>query len=782
MFTLSWIKYLLVGRSVWWKSWFGLSLFLALGGGVAYYKFSLPVNFIFLLGYLSALVALLSLGKPQLPSRQTWLFILGVTVIYTALHLPVFAHAPWNENGIFDDAAWDIFLMKRHLGVHPWQSLHFDSIGMIDREYIFHTVMYVWFSIFGYSLKVFNYGLLFLGGVTVVFAALVVRIYFSSRVALIASIIMTMQPFHYTHQFIGHRYAIALPLLAILFYFLAALEKCYTEKLGALPETVTNNDAAIHQAQQRLNWYGVWSIILLGVTVMSSIMGRQVLYTIVAVVGIQIIIWGWPWVKNNKAHVLAWIKAPFRSKWNFPKLKTKWKALPAKLSGPAFRQTWKEFWGKAKSLLAPWVIWGVLLAIVLLPHLLYVGGKHGFYLTREHDLMRGFFTHPDLWWRRIVQTLQMLFMPILGHKEFSRFSLDAALMPVWIWPLWIVGLYNVFKQQRYFLLILNFIAAVGSCVAGPYDFRFFFSVPAWMITFGCGLGVISKGTWIRDWWRLALARDKVKFVIILVLILVVIAALGLWGNHRFREHLQGMYLAGGLWGGMLLFLLTVGIGLWYSHRKQNISRLRFWQGIGTVGSLIIVLVGLIVTGKNLAVLEGKPREIHALQHVDVGRARMMQDMLRGRSFVDASFHDKDELRPPPLELPNTRVAICSIAYGVIHMFLRDPNQNDAIFGLCQGPMSVLRWHEVWKHNRHFWSHLSPRNESRYLFMWDLTEEQAALYSFLRQLNPPGELKVLNSTVDGSKVRIFYLAQTAEEFRQWQRQLRFIRDPKSAPKK
>ncbi len=350
----------------WWALGGGLLLTITLSSGINYYAWGRPSNEIFLAGYLLSIIWVFLKTHPERPARATLGFIGAVSLIYLALHLPIFEHASWNTNGLFDDAAWDIFLIRQKLQTLPWQTIRYDPIGNIVREYLFHSFMAGWLGVFGYSIKAFNYGLLCLGGLTVIFAALAVRLFFKDQVALVAAVMMTLLPFHYIHQFLGHRYAIAPPLLALAIYFFLRGQQAAVRFKG---------------------WYFCWTAVWLGLLTMSSIMGRQALYAAL-VVGIwHLGIEGYRWYQGK---------------------------------------TRRPAWGEA----GRWyVLMGAVLGLVLVPHLLYMGLKEFPYLGHEQELVSNFWQDPHLWIEHLYQIWQMVFSPVIGCRPYVRFALDTALMP-----------------------------------------------------------------------------------------------------------------------------------------------------------------------------------------------------------------------------------------------------------------------------------------------------------------------------------------------------------------
>lgn len=149
------------------------------------------------------------------------LIVVFIIILYWLTHLWNFSTAPWNQNGLFDDAAWDIYFAKNYAFKTPFQAAFFDEVGLISREVVFHYYISILFKLFGYNLLVFNLSLLILGFVTVFFTTLIIhRLFKNNIVTLLSAIIINFFPLHYMHIFMGHRYAITAPLMVMSLYFL----------------------------------------------------------------------------------------------------------------------------------------------------------------------------------------------------------------------------------------------------------------------------------------------------------------------------------------------------------------------------------------------------------------------------------------------------------------------------------------------------------------------------------------------------------------------------------
>jgi hypothetical protein len=145
----------------------------------------------------------------------------SLSVFFFATHFWNFSTAPWNQNGLFDDAAWDIFFSKTHIFTKmPFQAAFFDDVGKISREVIYHYYITIFFKLFGYNLLVFNISLAILGFTTFIFTCMLIQKLFKNYiVTIVAAIIFNFYPMQYLQIFAGHRYAIAAPLMMSSIYF-----------------------------------------------------------------------------------------------------------------------------------------------------------------------------------------------------------------------------------------------------------------------------------------------------------------------------------------------------------------------------------------------------------------------------------------------------------------------------------------------------------------------------------------------------------------------------------
>lgn len=190
--------------------------------------------------------------------KKYLLLVFLVIVVYWVSHLFNFSTAPWNSNGLFDDAAWDIYFAKNHVLVPPAQAAYFDTVGYISREVVFHYYITLFFKVFGYNLLIFNFSLMLLGFTTVLFTTLIVyRLFKNLFLAVTSLFLINFLPLHFMHVFMGHRYAIEVPLMMISLYFLhsAFLDRSYIKAVVSALFAALCLDSAIMGKQYLLGLF-----------------------------------------------------------------------------------------------------------------------------------------------------------------------------------------------------------------------------------------------------------------------------------------------------------------------------------------------------------------------------------------------------------------------------------------------------------------------------------------------------------------------------------------------
>ncbi|MBR1471598.1 MAG: glycosyltransferase family 39 protein [Lachnospiraceae bacterium] len=237
----------------------------------------------------------------NLNKKKAVLFLL-LTVVYFISHLWNYAAAPWNDYGLFDDAAWDIYFAEQKCFRGDCFEIIFwdDTVGRISRELLFHYYVSVLFRLFGYNMRVFNMALVLLGYVTVLFTGLWAADLLEDDLAgFMAGILLNFFPLHYTQVFMGHRYAICTPVMAVslyciyrafrgkkLSYFIGNSSGIFIKQkaLRAECSLAREENAAFGNRARRERsacgtlCYGIVGGIFAGFTMESAVMGKQYLW------------------------------------------------------------------------------------------------------------------------------------------------------------------------------------------------------------------------------------------------------------------------------------------------------------------------------------------------------------------------------------------------------------------------------------------------------------------------------------------------------------------------
>src|SRR3954469_8954886 len=195
-----------------------------------HYTRKYPGNPITWLAFLCSLFFLLATYFPSRTETKEWLAaiwddkrflrVFGIlTLVFIVSHIWNFKTAPWNQNGLFDDAAWDIYFAKKYVFTHePFQAAVSEGIA---REVGFHYYITPFFLLFGYNLLTFNCALILLGLATFLFTCLIVhRLFGNYFVTVVSAVVFNFLPLHFIETFVGHRYAMAAPLMTASLYFL----------------------------------------------------------------------------------------------------------------------------------------------------------------------------------------------------------------------------------------------------------------------------------------------------------------------------------------------------------------------------------------------------------------------------------------------------------------------------------------------------------------------------------------------------------------------------------
>ena len=151
---------------------------------------------------------------------KTAFFVFWV-LFFVVAHLWDFRTAPWNGDGLFEDASVDLLFLKTHVTSRPFQAAWFHFYGPIEHETLFHYYLWPWLYLFGYNLLAYEAALFVIWCVTYLFTLLLIDLFFrSSLVTSITAIVFTFLPFQFIYTFVGYHYAMTVPLCVASLYFL----------------------------------------------------------------------------------------------------------------------------------------------------------------------------------------------------------------------------------------------------------------------------------------------------------------------------------------------------------------------------------------------------------------------------------------------------------------------------------------------------------------------------------------------------------------------------------
>ena len=147
-------------------------------------------------------------------------FFLFWILFFAVAHLWNFRTAPWNGDGIFEDAARDLLYLKTHVTNRPFQAAWFTSDGWAY-ETLFHYYLWPWLHLFGHNILTNEAASLALWCATFLFTLLLTDLFFESYVVTsVIALVFTFLPFAFIYSFFAFHYEMAAPLCVASLYFL----------------------------------------------------------------------------------------------------------------------------------------------------------------------------------------------------------------------------------------------------------------------------------------------------------------------------------------------------------------------------------------------------------------------------------------------------------------------------------------------------------------------------------------------------------------------------------
>ena len=155
-----------------------------------------------------------SLVKPKTAFFLFW------ALFFVLAHLWNLRTAPWNGDGIFDDAARDLLYLKTNVISQPFQAAWFTSDNWAY-ETLFHYYLWPWLHLFGYNILTNEAALLALWCTTFLFTLLLTDLFFESYVVTsVIALVFTFLPFAFIYSFFAFHYEMAAPLCVASVYLL----------------------------------------------------------------------------------------------------------------------------------------------------------------------------------------------------------------------------------------------------------------------------------------------------------------------------------------------------------------------------------------------------------------------------------------------------------------------------------------------------------------------------------------------------------------------------------
>ena len=163
----------------------------------------------------------LATGFKSVIKPKTAFFVFWI-LFFVVAHLWNLRTAPWNGDGIFDDAAVDILFLKTNVISRPFQAAWFYSYGFPHaREPLFHYYLWPWLHLFGYNILANEAALLALWCTTFLFTLLLTDLFFESYIVTsVIALVFTFLPFAFIYTFVGYYYEMVVPLCVASLYFL----------------------------------------------------------------------------------------------------------------------------------------------------------------------------------------------------------------------------------------------------------------------------------------------------------------------------------------------------------------------------------------------------------------------------------------------------------------------------------------------------------------------------------------------------------------------------------
>jgi len=673
----------------------------------------------FITGIIALLIAFFPFNGLKNKNKNRYVFsklsvivIVILSLFFILSHLWNFKTAPWNQNGLFDDAAWNVYFTQSYvMEGQPFQGAVHERIHPHPRETLFHYYIDFAFIIFGYNILTFNLSVLFLGFLTFLFTVLLVhRLFNNIAVTIFTALLFDFFPLHFLFCFVGQRYAIVPPLLMSSLYFL-------------------------HKGFEEKSYFSISiSSVLSGLCFSGAIMGRQ--YHM-GLFGALIL------------YLLFGFKKYFtRINWNFFKLfaaGTFLSSIPLLMyicynTGSYFANEsgyMSEFISSVKN-----------------------NGIQGFmgYYKRMYDCLFGFSWYkwfipdfpiiPKIYYVFLIPGFLIAF--IKKHYHFITLSLIPPLgafisgfsdyrvlmaCPVWI-VLMAFTINELVNAGKYINIILEKLNNAVKALVKPQDkVRAIHKV---------GVGV-EVGVEVED--KVG-AENKVGVrgegeVI-------VEGEVGVKGEVRGEGKVRGE-------GEVRVRGKTGAV----------IGNIRF-RFTGMVIVLAILLPGLFTTVKYIASKSLDPYSVRFFAQKDVAVSRMIRDISAGVSEPSPVFRHNEFRKLEDLKETDFDIFVCqNLGYAITHTFLY-PYDSFKILSFSDGlPYNILSEARILSINKNVIKNYCPGVKDLKL-VWEITDKTKRIISEFRKLNFLGRDELLTTQHEGHEFSLYVLtieSRNIERFKQ-----------------
>ena len=211
----------------------------------------------------------------------------------------------------------------------------------------------------------------------------------------------------------------------------------------------------------------------------------------------------------------------------------------------------------------------------------------------------------------------------------------------------------------------------------------------------------------------------------------------------------------------------------------GLFKLRRWQGLQIVLSVISVLILIDGLGPSLRYIYSKTKNPFSIRHYaqqEVAVSRFLKNVVAGKQHPGPPRLEHNEFnRIKGIPDPPYETLICQDdAYSIIHLFLHD--YDDAkILSFCGGtPMLVMTGQDIWSHNRTAVANYVPSGKDLKL-IWERNQNTERIARMLQPLRDLAAEESISFSFAGRVRRFYVLNIPNSNIRAFQERLRLSPD-------